>query len=231
MMPSMPSGLKHWIARCRIRCAASPELASGLILGVLVCLAVLLLGGARALTQPAIEQAQHQLLLASLDELLPAASYDNDPASDRILVQAEALGGSQPHPLYRLRQQQRGIALVIGATALDGYSGPIELLIATRRSGELLGVRVTGHTETPGLGDAIETRRSDWIRQFDGMTIELPSDAWQLERNGGRVDQITGATVTSQAILSAVYRTLDWYRRHAGTLFATPSGQSLNDLP
>ena len=71
----------------------------------------------------------------------------------------------------------------------DGFR-PIRLLVAVDRDGRVLGVRVTAHQETPGLGDDIEAGRSDWITRFDGRGLgDPPADQWAVRRDGGRFDQ------------------------------------------
>src|SRR5690606_27704839 len=104
------------------------------------------------------------------------------------------------HPLlgpaglaYRASRGDTPVALILPATAGDGYGGPIELLVAVEPDGTLLGVHLVAHRETPGLGARIEPRRSDWLRQFRGV------GPWALRSDGGQVDQLTGATVTSRA--------------------------------
>ena len=90
-----------------------------------------------------------------------------------------------------------------------GYNGGIHLLVGVRRNGSLLGVRALSHKETPGLGDAIEIERSDWMRIFTGLNLDMPpDDSWRTARDGGYFDQITGATVTSRAVLAAVRKML-----------------------
>ncbi|SQB39604.1 electron transport complex protein RnfG [Citrobacter koseri] len=74
-------------------------------------------------------------------------------------------------------------------------------------SGTVLGARVTEHHETPGLGDKIELRLSDWITHFSGKTIGAENDAhWAVKKDGGDFDQFTGATITPRAVVNAVKR-------------------------
>jgi electron transport complex protein RnfG len=86
----------------------------------------------------------------------------------------------------------------------SGYSGTIELVVALT-NGTVMGVRVLRHSETPGLGDAIETDRSDWIRQLAGHPLSsIASDAWRVTADGGAIDALSGATITSRAVLDGV---------------------------
>ncbi|HBQ6636558.1 electron transport complex subunit RsxG, partial [Klebsiella pneumoniae] len=91
--------------------------------------------------------------------------------------------------------------------APDGYSGAIQLLVAADFSGTVLGTRVTEHHETPGLGDKIELRLSDWITHFAGKVIHGQGDShWAVKKDGGDFDQFTGATITPRAVVNAVKR-------------------------
>ncbi|MDF5751005.1 electron transport complex subunit RsxG, partial [Klebsiella quasipneumoniae] len=94
---------------------------------------------------------------------------------------------------------------VMEATATDGYSGAIQLLVAADFRGTVLGTRVTEHHETPGLGDKIELRLSDWITHFAGKVIPGQGDShWAVKKDGGDFDQFTGATITPRAVVNAV---------------------------
>ena len=73
--------------------------------------------------------------------------------------------------------------------------------------GEVLGVRVIEHHETPGLGDKIELRISDWILSFTNQVIVPESlKDWAVKKDGGKFDQFSGATITPRAIVNQVKR-------------------------
>jgi len=81
-------------------------------------------------------------------------------------------------------------------------------LVGADFSGTVLGVRVTEHHETPGLGDKIELRISNWITYFAGKKIDGPADShFAVKKDGGDFDQFTGATITPRAVVNAVKRT------------------------
>ena len=110
------------------------------------------------------------------------------------------------------------------AVAPDGYAGAIRLLVAVAPDGRLLGVRVLSHKETPGLGDAIDSRRSGWIGAFAGRSLEDPrEDRWKVRKDGGDFDQLTGATVTPRAVVRAVRNALVYFDRHRDALLAQPA--------
>ena len=124
-------------------------------------------------------------------------------------------------PVYRARLAGHPVAAIIESVAPDGYSGSIRLLVGVTPDGRLLGVRVLQHHETPGLGDAIEERRSDWIRSFEGRSLRDPPLArWKVRKDGGDFDQLTGATMTPRAVVAAVRNTMLFVQRQGPALFA-----------
>ena len=84
----------------------------------------------------------------------------------------------------------------------------------------IAGISFYEHAETPGLGDAIEVRKSPWINGFDGKSLQNPQlEDWAVRRDGGEFDQLTGATITPRAVVAAVRNTLLYYRQNADMLF------------
>jgi electron transport complex protein RnfG len=214
---------------------SAPASQSGPVRTVLVVtlcagLAALLIGLLEQATRERIRDNRFEHAMRQVSEVLPGVSYDNDPATDsRIITDPGLPGGADGLPVYFARTGTEISAAVFTVVASDGYVGPIRLLIGIDRDGRILRVRVNEHRETPGLGDGIEVQRSDWIGQFDQRdTGQLP--ALRLRRDGGELDQLTGATVTSRAVAAAVANTLQWYAENGATLLAqatAPTDQSL----
>ena len=150
--------------------------------------------------------------------ILPTAS---GPTATVEVHDPASLGTDQPVTVYRARKDGRPIAVVLTAIAPDGYSGRIKLLIGILFDGTVVGVRVVSHHETPGLGDAIEVERSDWIIRFSGRSLRNPpAEHWKVKRDGGVFDQFTGATITPRAVVNAVHRALVYFSHHQEQLFA-----------
>lgn len=103
------------------------------------------------LTKSTIDQQAALQQKALFDQVLPADRYNNDLLKSCYLVSAPALGKGQ-HKVWIAKNNDRPIGAVMEATAPDGYSGAIQLLVAADFSGTVLGTRVTEHHETPGLG-------------------------------------------------------------------------------
>jgi len=107
--------------------------------------------------------------------------------------------------LYQLRDSAGVVrGFVFAVTTDKGYNGRIDLWLAADLDGQVLGVRVRDHRETPGLGDKIDREVSDWILSFDGHSAAEPARAWNVKRDGGEFDQFTGATITPRAVIHAV---------------------------
>jgi len=199
---------------------------SAAALGGCALLSVLLLTGTEALTRERVAAARAQAERDALAMVLPPGAYDNDPLVDRITVTAPRwLGSDRPLSVWRARRAGAPSALVLEAVARDGYAGPIELRIGVDAAGRIAGVRVVAHQETPGLGDAIDAGRSDWILGFSGRALGLPpAERWTVRRDGGDFDQFTGATITPRAVVRTVRRTLEYVQAHGPDLHAATSG-------
>jgi len=160
------------------------------------------------LTKPTIA---HQALLQQkslFDQVIPSTVYNNDMQNECYNVTDESLGTATPHRLYLARMDAKPVAAAIETTAPDGYSGAIQLLVAADFHGKVYGSRVLEHHETPGLGDKIEIRITDWIKSFANQVINGPDDPrWAVKKDGGMYDQFTGATITPRAVVRSVKRT------------------------
>ncbi len=174
-------------------------------------------------TRERIAANERATLLRKLHRLVRPEQHDNVLLDDAIAVVDEnLLGTGKPVMVYRALRDGKPVALVIAPIAPDGYSGSIKLLVGINVDGTLSGIRAVAHRETPGLGDAIEEQRSDWVQQFNGASLENPPlDRWKVRKDGGDFDQLTGATITPRAVVQAVRNALLYYRQHRETLFAT----------
>ena len=181
--------------------------------------AAIVLAGLNELTGERIEQEQQKRALAAVADMLPTDSYDNDLLEDSIKASINSFG--RDATIYRARLSGEPVAVVIDVTTPRGYSGDIRLLIAVNVDGTVSRVNVLEHRETPGLGDRIEPRRSDWLRQFVGRSLKDPTpDGWAPDRRGGEFDTLTSATITVAAIIEAVKRALRTFEADKGDLFA-----------
>ena len=197
-------------------------LLSGLFLGLFAVAGTTFVAVTEFATREAIRDNERAVLLRNLYALLPADELDNDIARDTLRVPAAGLlGTDEPSTVYRARRDGEPVAAIFNPVAPNGYSGRIHLLVGVYVDGRVAGVRVVKHAETPGLGDAIEIRKSPWITDFAGKSLrDPPLEDWAVRRDGGVFDQLTGATITPRAVVEAVRDTLLYYRRNADMIFA-----------
>lgn len=160
-------------------------------------------------------------VLVELSAVLPATLYDNEPHRDMLRL---ALPDDEPRQIWRARRAGKPVAAVLTSLAPDGYAGQIRLLVAVTIDGQILGVRVTSHSETPGIGDVIEADKSAWIGSFDGRSLGEPEESrWRLRKDGGDIDAISGATISSRAVVAATRRAMQYFRLHREAIFAAPA--------
>ncbi len=169
-----------------------------------------------------IEQQILKSKLKILNSILPTSSYNNSLEKDIMKVRSvRYLGTDQQVDVYRARMNGNPIAVVFETIAPDGYNGRISILVAVNYNGTLAGVRIVTHQETPGLGDVIEDRKSDWSRRsFAGKSLSNPvEEKWKVRKDGGVFDQFTGATITPRAVVKAVHLALKYYKLNKTMLF------------
>jgi electron transport complex protein RnfG len=199
----------------------APILIAAFILGSFAVGGVGLVAVTHDLTDAKIAENQRQAMLSMLRAIVPEERMANDPLQDKIVVSDPDLLGAPETEVYRVRDGEEPVALVLKPIVPDGYAGPIKLLVSVLHDGSLGGVRVIEHHETPGLGDKIEERKDDWIvEQFNGRSLgEPPIDDWTVKRDGGAFDQFTGATITPRSVVKAVKGTLMFVERHGEALY------------
>lgn len=207
---------------------ADPRARGLLLLVLLGIVAAAGLSWLQAQTAQRVREHEARLLLQRLREVLPPPErFDNQPALDRLLVTDPRLGSERALPVYRARRDGRPVAAVLTVVA-SGYVDEIRLLVGIDAGGQLIGVRAIRHRETPGLGDGIDARRSDWIRQFAGHGAGA---ALALRRDGGDIDQLSGATITSRAVVKAVRAALAVFAERRAELFASTAASDALESP
>ncbi|WP_336795505.1 electron transport complex subunit RsxG [Erwinia aphidicola] len=203
---------------------------NGVTLAVFAAITTGLTAVINAVTKPTIEHqtAVQQKIL--LDQVVPPELYDNKIQQECYVVTDPALGNGSPHHLYLARKGDKPVAAAVETTAPDGYSGNIQLIVGASFDGTVYGTRVVEHHETPGLGDKIELRISDWIMSFNGKKVAGADDShFAVKKDGGDFDQFTGATITPRAVVNAVKRTTLYIETLPGQLSSLPSCGDANE--
>jgi electron transport complex protein RnfG len=192
--------------------------------GAILCGFALLTTGLVAtintLTADKIAEQEQLQLTNQLQEVLPHFKYSNKLSQDCVIISDPLLGPYDNQVIYRARKDNEPVALVIRHVTPSGYSGDINLLSAVYRDGTVAGVRVTKHEETPGLGDKVEVKKSDWITTFNTKTVQSESDdRWAVKKDGGQFDQFTGATITPRAVVGSVKNAVLYAQDNFDALF------------
>lgn len=174
------------------------------------------------LTAERIAANEQEWLERSLQPALAGVFFDSPVTESKIIIPPpHELPGSDAAIVYRVYAGVKPVAALFVVSARDGYAGPIRLLVGIAIDGSVTGVRVLQHRETPGLGDRVEIAKSDWVMQFDGRSLMDPEASnWSIRDDGGKFDQLTGASVTSRAVIMAVRTTLNYFEANQAALFA-----------
>ena len=177
----------------------------GILLGFVALLCTAISAGIFFLTKDKIDAVmaaqQRELLL----QVVPQDYFNNNLLESAVIPQDKNLVGIQK--IYFAKKDGNVSAYAYETTAPDGYSGDIRLLVGLDPKGEILGVRVIEHHETPGLGDKIELRISNWILNFTHQSInENNLNEWAVKKDGGKFDQFSGATITPRAVVNQTKR-------------------------
>ncbi len=202
--------------------ADRPIWKSGVTLAVIAAICTSLVAITWQLTAERIETNKREWLERSLQPALAGLFFDSSVTESMLMIPPpHELPGSGTAIIYRVYAGEKPVAALFVVSARDGYAGPIRLLIGIAMDGTVTGVRVLEHRETPGLGDRIETTKSDWVLQFDGHSLQDPEPArWALKGDGGDFDQLTGASVTPRAIVNAIRETLAYFDANRVAVFA-----------
>jgi len=198
---------------------------TGVTLALIAAICTALVAATYQATHERIAANDKALLEQSLQPALSGIFYDSGVSESRLVLQPpHDLPGNDPAIIYRVFAGDEPVAALFAVTARDGFSGPIRILVGVDYDGTVTGIRILRHRETPGLGDKIESSRSDWVYQFDGRSIDDPPVArWAIKEDGGDFDQLTGASITPRAIIKAARDTLLYFDANRDEIFLAPA--------
>ncbi|XQW83757.1 electron transport complex subunit RsxG [Thalassotalea piscium] len=175
------------------------------------------------ITKDRIKSQEENKLINTLTQIIDKQTYNNDIYHDCTLINNSALS-AETEKAYLARYDNQPIAAAITTTAPDGYNGKIHLIVAINIDGSVSGVRTIKHQETPGLGDKIEVKKSQWINSFaDKKVLNEKDQRWAVRKDGGIFDQFTGATITPRAVVKAVRKSVLYFKDQQQQLFQQES--------
>ena len=167
-----------------------------LCLFVVTLVASASLGGVYILTYEPIEAAKKNEINAAIAVVTPP--FDNDPSTE-VMVQEVA---GKKVKVYPARRAGTPVGYAIEAPTSKGFGGLIVLMVGFLPDGTIQNSVVVSHTETPGLGDKMEQKKSPFSLQFIGKHPDTFN--MTVKKDGGDVDAITAATISSRAFCDAI---------------------------
>ncbi|RLA58877.1 MAG: RnfABCDGE type electron transport complex subunit G [Epsilonproteobacteria bacterium] len=175
-------------------------------LGGVALIASALLGGVYAITKEPIELAKAKKLKEAIQLVTP--EFDNDPAAEMYMLPVE---NNDSLICYPTRIGGELVATAIKTYSDNGFSGRFYIMVGLDKNGTIINTAVLEHAETPGLGDKIEKKKSDWSDQFNDKNPE--TSKIKVTKDGGDIDGITASTITSRAFCEAVQQAFETYKK------------------
>jgi len=163
------------------------------------------LGGIYELTKEPIAAAKLEKKNNAIRQVIP--EFDNSPTDN---VYKEAIDGDTLY-FYPGMKGEEPVGTAVETFTNLGFSGEIKVMVGFLPDGTINDVAVLEHEETPGLGDKMERKKSDWSVQFQGKNPE--TFLLSVKKDGGDVDAITASTISSRAFCDAVARAYDTFKR------------------
>ena len=200
-------------------------LKNGLTLAAIAAVCTALVAATYQSTKARIAANEQAWLEQSLQPALAGVFFEGSVTESKLIIPPpHELPGRSDVLVYRVYAEDEPVASLFAVTAPDGYAGPIGVLVGIAYDGTITGIRILEHRETPGLGDRIESSRSDFVFQFDGRSLGDPDEkGWAIKRDGGQFDQLTGASVTPRAVINAIRQTLLYFDSNRDDIFSAQS--------
>lgn len=178
-----------------------------LVLFLVTAVAALALGAVYQATKEPIELAKAEKLKAAIENVIP----EFDEYTESEVMPAT---GKDPLTFYTATKGDEVVGTAIKTYTDNGFSGRISIMVGFTPEGKIFNTAVLEHKETPGLGDKMEASKSDFTVQFKGKN---PADfELKVTKDGGSVDAITAATISSRAFCDATDRAWQAYKAEGG---------------
>jgi len=189
-----------------------------------IVLTVICLAAAAALAQ-VYKVTKEPIAAAVAEEARRAAAQVLTPimADDVALTKLDNPPAGEGGEIFTARRGEKVLGFAMQVKGKGGYGGDILGMLGVDAEGNVLGYRAVQHAETPGLGAKISTSEP-WLKQLttlpDGKPRNRSNTRWQVKKDGGDIDAITGATITPRAVVASIADGLAWYERVREQLLA-----------
>jgi electron transport complex protein RnfG len=159
------------------------------------------------ITEEPIRKAQEAKLKNALSEVLP-------PFDTVVVKTVLPPSGKDSVMIYTALKDGEKVGSAVRTYTYKGFSGLIVMMVGFDAKGDIINTAILSHAETPGLGTKIESSNSDFPQQLKGKnpaTFKL-----KVKQDGGDVDAITAATISSRAFCDAAQRAYDALKKEGG---------------
>ncbi|QCD42212.1 RnfABCDGE type electron transport complex subunit G [Duncaniella dubosii] len=169
-----------------------------LSLGIITVVAAAALAGVYTATKEPIAQAKAEKQKSAIGQVLPEIHFNNNPADEA----AEVTVDGETVTVFPARQDGELVGMAVESHDANGFSGLTTVMYGFDPSGNITGFAVMQHAETPGLGSKMD----EWFSNPAHTVIGLNANSANLtvSKDGGDVDAITAATISSRAFLRAL---------------------------
>ena len=182
-----------------------------------------ILAGVNMYTAGPIAKTKAATLQNAIREVVPA--FDNNPTAEAYLA-ATAEGDSVK--IYPATKGGEFVGAAVESNTKKGFSGEIRVIVGFDATGKLYNYSVLQHAETPGLG----AKMQEWFRMDKNkqsvLGRTLSAGELKVSKDGGDVDAITAATISSRAFLHAINRAYSAFAGTDGMTGATASDGNTN---
>ncbi len=160
-------------------------------------------------TKGPIAEQKRLKMIRSLKGVLPAFDNEIDKDTIEVVLGRDSRGIDKKVTFFNARSGGNLVGVAFKVTAPDGYKGDIDIMMGVSPDKKISGIEILGHLETPGLGDKITEKW--WKDEFKGKSLEASKIS--VKKDGGEIDQFTGATISPRAVAEAVRKGLELYQK------------------
>lgn len=178
-----------------------------LTLLIVTAIAALALGAVYNVTKEPIASAKK----AKKEKAMKAVLPEFEKTESKMVMPATGKDSIEFNTAYK---GEEVVGTAIETYTDEGFSGRFKIMVGFLPDGSIHNTAVLEHKETPGLGDKMDASKSNFPNQFEGKNPE--TFKLIVTKDGGDVDAITAATISSRAFCDAVQRAYDAYKKEGG---------------
>ena len=173
------------------------------VLTIIAVISAFVLAFVENITKEPIQKAKNQKELDAIAEVV--GEFDNDPFAEQMTITTP----DKKHKLKLYPARKNGVVsgFAVKTYSNSGYGGRIELIVGFYIDGSIRTFKITKHNETPGLGSKADEPK--FKKQFDGFNPN--KHKFRVRQDGGEIDGITAATITSRAVIRAIKQAVKAY--------------------